>query len=72
MSKDISEFCPLDKHCNDGVTRCKWYINYPVRDNEGNMQEDWRCAQVWSSVLLIELINVIRSLNKIDEVKVSH
>jgi hypothetical protein len=73
MSKTV-DVCPLNCRCFDDATntRCKWFINYPVRDADGNTKEDWRCAVVWTSVLEIELINAVQSLRKKDETKVSH
>ena len=73
MSKTIIE-CPLDRKCFDEEAnkRCLWFLNFPVKDAEGKFQEDWRCALVWIPVLEIELLMKLETLNKREDMPVSH
>jgi len=72
MSKTIME-CPLDRKCFDEKEnkRCQWYINYPIVEQDGTSKEDWRCAQIWTSVLLLEVLNMLAYTFKAEK-PVSH
>jgi hypothetical protein len=73
MSKTTEE-CPLNKKCfNDEENiKCKWFINYPVTNSEGEVKDDWRCALVWVSVLEIELLNKLERMNKKEPTPINH
>ena len=73
MGKTIEE-CPLDKKCFDEENnkRCHWFINYPVKNALGELQEDWRCALIWVSVLEIELLNVLSAMNRKEDTPINH
>ena len=73
MSKTIME-CPLNRKCFDEKEnkRCQWYINFPVTNFEGEVKDDWRCVLVWVSVLEIELLMKLETLNKREDMPVSH
>jgi len=36
------------------ITRCPLYQSYPIRDTEGKVTEEWKCAIAWLPILQIE------------------
>lgn len=50
--------CPLDKKC-DG---CHWSMEFETSLPDGQRVKMKRCSQVWTPLLLVELLTMIRTI----------